>query len=140
MSRATILLIITMLAAGGPITAQTPDETPRETIPSAFQLSDAQIWQSIAQGIPAGSTVRIRVARGERIRAVLMTVNDEGIVIKPKGRLPEPTRMVAFRDIDILEVDQQRGLSAGKATAIGIGAGAAGGLAFLLVMLAAFAD
>jgi hypothetical protein len=29
---------------------------------------------------------------------------------------------------------------AGKAAAIGIGAGAAGGLAFLLVMLAAFAD
>jgi len=140
MSRALILMIITALTAGGPIAAQTPNEEPREIIPSAFQLSEAQIWRGIAQGIPAGSAVRIRVARGERIHAVLMAVNEEGIVIKPKGRLPEPTRMVAFRDIDILEVDQQRGLSAGKAAAIGIGAGAAGGLAFLLVMLAAFAD
>ena len=140
MSRTFILLLITTLTAAGPVAAQTPRGERREISPSIFQLSDAEIWRGIAQGIPAGSAVRIRVARGERIHAVLMAVNEEGIVIKPKGRLPEPARMVAFRDIDILEVDQHRGLSAGKAAAIGIGAGAAGGLAFLLVMLAAFAD
>jgi len=140
MSRILVVLLITTLVTVGPASAQTPRAEQNDNGRVGLQVTDAQIWRGVAEAMTPGSPVRIRLVRGGRISAVLLAVNDEGIVIKPKGRLPEAARTVSFSEIDLLEVDEHRGMSAGKAAAIGIGAGAAGGLAFLLVMLAAFAD
>ena len=93
---------------------------------------DADVWRQYAMRLPIGSTVKIRTTGGERWTAVLLTVDDSGVTVKPKTRIPEPLRQLPFDRLAQLELAQADSNIA-KAAAIG---GAVGGGVFLgLLML-----
>ncbi len=90
-------------------------------------------WYSYAEKLPIGSTVRLRTTDGTRRTAVLTHVDQDGITVELKSRIPEPARRVPFDQIQQLEL-KTNGSSIAKAAAVGsaIGAGTFLGLLALL--------
>lgn len=97
---------------------------------------DADLWRQYAMRLPIGSTVKVRTTGGERRTAVLMTVDDTGITVKPKTRIPEPVQRVPFDHLTQLELAHADSNIA-KAAAIG---GAVGGGVFLGLLMLLFAN
>ena len=108
-----------------------PDARPTGNVAAASQ--DPDIWRQYAARLPIGSTVRIRTTSGERLTAVLLVVDDVGVMVKPKTRIPEPPRQVPFDRLAELELAPE-GSSLAKAAAIGgaVGAGVFFGLMIIL--------
>ena len=106
------------------------------------QQRDAQdmreYWSIYASKLPIGATVTVRTSDGKRQTAVLAVVNSEGIMLQPKGRIPEPPRRVSFDRLEQLEL-KKNGAGLAKAVAIGAGVGA-GTFVGLLLLLAASWD
>ncbi len=97
---------------------------------------DADIWRRYAVRLPIGSTVKIRTTGGERSTAVLLTVDDTGITVKPRTRIPEPVQQVPFDRLAQLELAHADSNIA-KAAAIG---GAVGAGVFLGLLMLLFAN
>jgi hypothetical protein len=109
------ILLATMLAvlfATSPLAAQ----------PS--QMSQAAVWRAYAEGLPMGTQVKVRTRSGEQLSAVLFAADATGIIVKPKSRIPEPSRRIDFAEIDALRRDDG-GIHWGRAASIGAGIGAA---------------
>jgi hypothetical protein len=92
---------------------------------------DVELWKARAWQIPIGATVKLRTNDGHRMRAVLMAVDESGILVKPATRVPEPSRRVPFDNLDGLDRFEDH-VSFPKY--IGIGAAIAGGV-FLMLLL-----
>lgn len=86
-------------------------------------LPNADMWRAYADRIPIGSTLTIRTTGGERLTAVLFVVDDTAMTVKPRTRIPEPARRVAFDQIEELTVRRDR-VSILKYAGIGAGVGA----------------
>ena len=94
-----------------------------------------EYWYSYAAKLPIGSTVNVRTADGTRQTAVLTIVDQEGVTLEPRTRIPEPPRRIRYQDIEQLTLKKNGG-SVAKAVAIGAGIGA-GTFMGLLAILAA---
>jgi hypothetical protein len=79
--------------------------------------------------------VRIGTADGERLTVLLMIVDDSGITVKPRTRIPEPARRVPFDRLVKLEIAGE-GASVARAAAIGGGVGAGVFLGLLMLLFA----
>jgi hypothetical protein len=115
---AIALTALLCVAAGPPLGAQTTD-TP-----------ESRLARTAVTAIPIGATVTLRMRDGERLKAVLLFVDDVGIRLKPATRVPERSRLVGFDQIDEIKRYQDR-VSVGKYAGIGGAIGAA--VIFLLV-------
>lgn len=136
-------LLATILIATLGTTACAPrvrmSQTPRPVAdepPPAETGSTVDAWRRIAQRMTPGSSVRVQLTDGTRMRAVLLGADDASVVVKRRTRVPEPERRVAYAELELLEIDRNHGIGAGKAAAIGIASGAA---AFVTLMLITFA-
>jgi hypothetical protein len=96
----------------------------------------ADVWRAFVEKLHVGSTVKVRLKDGTRVKATLLQASPEAMTIQPKTRIPVGPRTVPFTSIESLEVDRSNGIGAGKAIAIGVASGAG---AFLGLMLIAFA-
>jgi hypothetical protein len=94
---------------------------------------DVELWKARAAQIPIGATVKLRTNDGHRMRAVLMGVDQSGILVKPATRLPEPSRRLPFDRLEALDRFEDR-VSFPKY--IATGAAIAGSL-FLLLLASA---
>ncbi|RPI57685.1 MAG: hypothetical protein EHM55_00990 [Acidobacteria bacterium] len=94
-----------------------------------------EYWYAYASKLPIGAMVRVRTADGKRQTAVLALVEQDGITLEPRTRIPEPPRRIAYAQIQQLEL-KQNGTSIAKAAAVGAGIGAG----FFLVLLAVLAS
>jgi hypothetical protein len=94
-------------------------------------------WLSYTQKLPIGSTIHVRTMDGKRVTAVLAIVDDTGITIDRKTRIPESPRHIAFDQLQQVEI-KESGMGAGKAAAIGVGVGAATFLLIAAVLAAAW--
>ena len=117
-----LLIVVCISGNAAPLFAQTRDRTPPQ---------NADMWRTYADHIAIGSTLTIRMTGGERLTGVLFLVDDTAITIKPKTRLPESARRIAFDRIEELTVRRDR-ISIAK----GVGIGAAVGAGVFLSMLA----
>ena len=98
--------------------------------PSAQGTSrDADAWRALTSALAPGAFVSVRTKDGVRIRGTLVQQVDDGILVKPKTRVPSPMRSIAFDEIEELERAKQ-GMSPGAKVMLGTGIGVA---AFLLV-------
>ena len=97
------------------------------------RAQDVELWRARAGQIPIGATVKLRTQDGARMRAVLMAVDQSGILVKPVTRLPEPSRHLSFDSLDALERFEAR-VSFPKY--IGLGA-AISGTVFLILLFGA---
>jgi len=91
---------------------------------------DVELWKARAAQIPIGATVKLRTNDGHRMRAVLMGVDQSGILVKPATRLPEPSRRLPFDRLEALDRFEDR-VSFPKY--IATGAAIAGSLFLLLL-------
>jgi hypothetical protein len=99
--------------------------------PGVCAAQDVELWKSRAAQIPIGATVKLRTNDGHRMRAVLMGVDESGILVKPATRLPEPSRRLSFDHLEALDRFEDR-VSFPKY--IAIGAGIAGSLFLMLLV------
>ena len=119
-----------------PLARHTGSSAVRLTGNGAAAWQDPDVWRQYAARLPIGSTVRVGTTGGERLTAVLMTVDDAGITVKPKTRIPEPARRGPFDRLAQLEPAQE-GSNIAKAAAIG---GAVGAGVFLGLLMLVFAN
>jgi hypothetical protein len=99
--------------------------------PRVCAAQDVELWKARAGQISIGATVKLRTNDGHRMRAVLMAVDESGILVKPATRVPEPARRVPFDSLNGLDRFEDH-VSFPKY--IGIGAAIAGSL-FLTLLL-----
>ena|SRR2546426_12595878 len=122
LTRAVVVVLIALLGAAD--------------LPAQAPAASADIWRAFAEKLHVGSTVKVRLKDGTRVKATLLQVSPESMTIQPKTRIPVEPQAVPFSTIESLDVDRSNGIGVGKAVAIGV-ASAAG--AFVGLMLIAFA-
>jgi hypothetical protein len=71
------------------------------------------------------------------LTAVLLTVDEAGITVKPRTRIPEPARQVPFDRLAQLELAGE-GANIAKAAAVGGAVGAGVFLGLLMLLFANF--
>jgi hypothetical protein len=113
------LATLLFMLVGTPLRAQTTDRP------------DARFARTLVEAIPIGATVTLRTRDGERLKAVLFSADEVGIRVKPATRVPEPSRRIAYDQIERIERHQDH-VSVGKYA----GVGSAIGAAVLLLLLA----
>jgi len=121
---------------------------PRTTVPTRANVrseepkdADArqespEVWRAYAAKLPIGSAVKVASRGGRGFVASLIAVDDTGIVVKPRSRVPEPLRHVPFDDLERLHLEDGTSSNHGVVVAAAIGAGVG---AFFLLLLAAMA-
>ena len=107
MMRALVTITLLIAIAAAPLGAQ-----PRPDEPEA--------WRGLAASLPPGAQVSLRLKDGRRFTGTIVEVRAEGMLFKPKTRVPVPAGDVAFREIDSLHL-RNPGLSPGAKVAIGTG-------------------
>jgi hypothetical protein len=108
-----------------------------QSLRGASAAESLTYWQTYTGKLPIGSTVRVRTTNGKRTTGVLAIVDNTGITIAPKTRLPESPRHISFDQLEQVEI-KESGMGAGKAAAIGVAAGAATFLIIIAVLTAAW--
>src|SRR5438067_8354976 len=88
--------------------------------------------RTAAQRVPIGATIKLRTAGGQRFKAVLFAVDDDGITVKPAARTPVASMKIPFDRVDSMERDEGR-VHFGRY--IGIGAAVGGAMLFILSSL-----
>jgi hypothetical protein len=102
--------------------------------PSTSTLSEG--WTKYIASIPVGTRVRVELADGRRMQAVMMGVEGTEVLLQPRGRLPEPVQRLPLDSVRAIERRENGGVNAGKAILIGAVSGVA---AFLGLLAFAFA-
>jgi hypothetical protein len=100
----------------------------------------ADVWRAFVEKLHVGSTVKVRLKDGTRVKATLLQASPEAMTIQPKTRIPVEPQTVPFSAIESLEVDRSNGIGAGKAIAIGVASGAGAFAGLMLIILAAMSD
>lgn len=100
---------------------------------AVFIERSPEYWYSYAAKLPIGSTVDVRTADGKRQTAVLAIVDQEGVTLEPRTRVPEPARRIRYQDIEQLTLKKNGG-NVAKAVAIGAGVGAGTFLGLLAIL------
>src|SRR2546426_11634044 len=108
---------IVSLVGIAPVGAQTPGP-------------EAAARRNAAQRVPIGATIKLRTTDGQRFKAVLFAVDEDGITVKPATRVPVASMKIPFDRLDSMERDEGR-IHFGRYTGIG----AAVGGAVLLILL-----
>ena len=96
-------------------------------------VDSPELWRTYVAKLPIGSTVKVGTPRAERFVASLMAIDDTGILVKPKTRIPEPARHVSYDALEQLELYTD-GTTAERGAAIAAGIGTGAGTFFLLLM------
>ena len=136
MTRVLAVVLCVTLAAPGCATMRASRTSipmkPSQTVP------DRAVMTTYLKQLPVGSKVRARLTDGSTIRGTLMKTGDEGIVVQPNARIPEPPRSVPMDQIRAVELEHPGGV--GKAIAIGVAVGAGTSFGVLMILAAIFAD
>ncbi len=106
---------------------------------SAGAQTTRDYWMEYTSKLPIGSTVRVRTTDGKRMSGVLAIVNDTGITVQAKTRVPEPPRHIAYGQLEQVEL-KSGGSSVGKAVAIGAAVGVGSFLGMLAIVAGLWSD
>jgi hypothetical protein len=107
--------------------------------PTQSPAGAATTMSEYVQKLPAGSRIRLETIKGRTLRGTLMKATADEIVVQRNTRVPIPPEAIAMSDLARVTLEGQS--SGGKLMAIGaaIGAGAAIGVTWLIIILT-FAD
>ena len=95
-------------------------------------------WRTIAEQVPAGSVVKVRLASGQTFSAVLVRPEENSVLLQPRTRQPVPVQTVRYDAIVSMERVDGRGVGVGKAVAIGAAVGGAAFLGLLMAVVSAW--
>jgi hypothetical protein len=124
-----ITILMAALVATAPLNAQV-------NVPPA---TEAAAFKAMAAVIPLGTRIKIQTSGGRRLTATLMSVTDDGLVVKREARVPEPAVTIGFNELTRLQRAERGGLGFAKAIGIGLAAGA-GAILTLFAIVASIAD
>ena len=126
MTRTLVIATILVTLLGGHVGAQQP-------------ATEAEAWRALAASLPPGSFVAIRLKDGRRFTGTIVQQRVDGVLFKPRTRLPVPAAELAFSDIDSLE-RRKPGISPGTKVVAGV-AGTIGAIVLTgLIILASSYD
>jgi len=123
-----------LIASSIPMSAQTTSSAAGSS--DRFARSN-QYWMTYAGKLPIGSTVRVRTTDGARITAVLAVVDDSGITLEPKTRIPERPVHVPYEKLDQLSL-KENGSNVAKAVGIGLAVGVGSFLGLIAILASAW--
>jgi hypothetical protein len=108
------------------------------SIHSVAAQTSADIWRNFAQRVDVGTELNVQLNDGRRVRATLVGVQDDAVLLQPKTRIAVPVQAVRYNDIVRME-PRKAGNSNGKAVAIGVATGV-GTFFGIMALLFAAAD
>ena len=94
------------------------------TLMASLAAQDSpELWRKYAEKLTLGSAVTVRAAGGPRFTAVLLAVDEAGITVRPKARVPEPFRRISYDQLQQLEpyTGANYAQRLGVGTAVGFG-------------------
>jgi hypothetical protein len=118
---ATAVLLVVLAVHG--LTAQTAPE----------------VWKGFVERVDVGTELNVHLNDGRRIRATLVGVRDDAVLLQPKTRIPVAIQAVPYDAIVRME-PRKNGHGTGKAIALGIAAGVGVFFVIMAVLVAAVAD
>ena len=95
-------------------------------------------WRTIAEQVPAGTIVKVRLTSGQSFSAVLVRPEENAVLLQPRTRQPVPVQTVQYDAILSMERVGDRGIGVGKAVAIGAAVGGAAFLGLLIAVVSAW--
>ena len=99
----------------------------------------AETWREFAERIEVGTELDVRLTDGRRVRATLIGVRDDAVMLQPRTRVPVPVQAVSY--IDIVRMERKgKGIGTGKAVAIGVATGVGALFGMMAIMVALFGD
>jgi len=122
--RTAIILTLLLSLVSYPALAQTPAP------------AQGDVWRVFTERLDVGSRIKVRMRDGQRVTATLIQASPDALLVQPRTRRPVPVQRVSYDDIASIERDDQRGISGGKAVAIGVGSGAGAFFGILLLLIA----
>jgi hypothetical protein len=103
--------------------------------------SQPDLLHAYVSKLPVGSLVKVTPKEGRSFKGILMVVEGDAIVVKPKTRIARPERQIKLADIDFVELQERNGGSNGTIKAVGIGVASAVGVFMGLILVSlAIAD
>lgn len=117
-----ITLLVVALIAQPLAAAQAPD--------------NSQVWKTFAERLEAGVRIKVRLHDGRRVSATLVQAGEQALLIQPRTRVPVPVQPVPYDTIASIEREAPGSMTAAKAAAIGVGAGAATFLGIFFILVA----
>jgi hypothetical protein len=99
----------------------------------------ADTWRSFAERVEVGTELNVRLTDGRRVRATLIGVRQDAVLLQPRTRVPVPVQAVSYNDIVRLE-RRGKGIGTGKAVAIGVATGVGALFGMMAILVAAFGD
>ena len=123
----TTVLVMVLVSAHS-VTAQT-----------SARANGPDVWRKFANSVEVGSELNVQLSDGHRVRATLVGVREDVILLQPKTRIAVPVREVRYDDIVRME-PRKPGLGTGKAVAIGVATGVATFFGIMALLVAATAD
>ena len=107
--------------------------TPR--VAAAQSSNGTELLYAYVAKLPVGSLVKVTPKEGRSFKGILMVVDRETVVIKPKTRIARPERQMRLADIDFVELQDRNG-SGSTMKAVGIGVASAVGTFLGMLMIA----
>lgn len=104
-----------------------------------FAQTAPEVWRSFAERVDVGTELNVRLNNGRRMRATLVGVRPDAVLLQPKTRIPVPIQTIPYEEIVRLE-PRKAGLGAGKAVAIGVATGVGVFFGIMVILAAALAD
>jgi hypothetical protein len=135
------VIAVVLIASSVPINAQGLAGAAQSSSSAAdssgrFARSN-QYWMAYAGKLPIGSTVRVRTTDGKRMTAVLAIVDDSGITLEPKTRIPERPMHVPYEKLDQMSL-KENGNNVAKAVGIGLAVGVGSFLGLVAILASAW--
>ena len=121
--RTAMHLMILVLLCSRAAAAQTPSE----------------IWRDFAKHVEVGTELNVRLSDGQRVRAMLVGVRDDAVLLQPRTRIPVPVQAVPYDAIVRME-PRKASHGAGKAVAIGVASGVGVFFGIMAILFAAIGD
>ena len=118
----TTAVLLTLLSAHGATAQTSPD-----------------VWRNFARRVDVGTELNVELNDGRRVRAMLVGVQDDAVLLQPKTRIAVPVQTVSYDSIVRMET-RKGGGSVGKAVAIGVAAGVGTFFGIMAVLFAAVGD
>jgi len=96
--------------------------------------------RSYVEKLPIGSMVKVKMKEGKDVKGILMVIEPDAIVVKPKTRINRPERQLSYTDIEFVEPITRNNGNIAKSVAIGMATGAGAFLGLILLTVAIIDD
>ena len=108
-------------------------------VKSVAAQTTADVWKSFAERVDVGTELNVRLDDGRRMRATLVGVRADAVLLQPKTRIPVSIQAVPYDAIVRMEPGKASH-STGKAVAIGVATGVGAFFGIMLLIVAVVAD